>query len=105
VAERLRNVSRAIGLLSGIVTKYPPLTTFSNFHWATSQHGGLFKPKVKCGESISEGQDIGIYYDLYGDERARAHAPASGIVLAIHPGPIIPQGDVLVHIGLDPKQA
>jgi uncharacterized protein len=105
VAERLRNVSRAIGLLAGEVTTYPPLTTFSNFHWATSPHGGLFKPKVKCGERIAEGQDIGAYYDLYGDERARAHAPASGVVLAIHPGPIIPQGDVLVHIGLNPKRA
>jgi predicted deacylase len=105
VAERLRNVSRAIGLLPGKVTKYPPLTTFSNFHWATSPHGGLFRPKVKCGERITEGQAIGTYFDLFGDERNVAHAPASGVVLAIHPGPIIPQGDVLVHIGLDPKQA
>jgi predicted deacylase len=105
VAERLRNVGRAIGLLAGEVTKYPALTTFSNFHWATSPHGGLFRPKVKCGQRIKTGQAIGTYLDLFGDEREVAHAPAAGIVLAIHPGPIIPQGDVLVHIGLNPKQA
>jgi uncharacterized protein len=105
VAERLRNVSRAIGLLSGAVTKYPPLTTFSNFHWATSPHGGLFRAKVKCGDRITQGQSIGTYFDLFGDERLQAHAPAAGVVLAIHPGPIIPQGDVLVHIGLNPKRA
>jgi uncharacterized protein len=105
VAERLRNVCRAIGLLPGKVTAYPPLTTFSNFHWATSPQGGLFRPKVKCGQRIAEGEAIGTYFDLFGDERNVAHAPASGIVLAIHPGPIIPQGDVLVHIGLNPKRA
>ena len=43
--------------------------------------------------------------DLFGEERVVAKAPASGIVLAIHPGPIIPQGDVLIHIGLNPTQA
>ena len=60
---------------------------------------------MKCGERIAEGEAIGTYFDLFGDERGVAHAPAGGVVLAIHPGPIIPQGDVLVHIGLDPKQA
>jgi predicted deacylase len=105
VAERLRNLSRAIGLLAGEVKSYGKLTTFSNFHWATSPHGGIFRPKVKCGDRIAEGDAVGTYYDLFGDERVVAKAPASGIVLAIHPGPIIPQGDVLIHIGLNPTQA
>jgi predicted deacylase len=104
VAERLRNVGRAIGLLDGEVTKYPPLTTFSNFHWATAPQAGLFKKTVSCGDTIEKGQEIGVYYDLFGDVRGPALAPAAGIVLAMHPGPIIPQGDVLVHIGLDPKR-
>jgi len=105
VAERLRNLSRAIGLLAGEVKSYGKLTTFSNFHWATSPHGGIFRPTVKCGNTVAEGEPIGSYYDLFGDERVVARAPASGIVLAIHPGPIIPQGDVLIHIGLNPTQA
>ncbi|MBV9137241.1 MAG: succinylglutamate desuccinylase/aspartoacylase family protein [Hyphomicrobiales bacterium] len=105
VAERLRNVARAIGLLEGEVTKYPPLTTFSNFYWATAPRSGLFKNKVRCGDTITKGQEIGTYYDLFGDARESALAPQSGIVLAINPGPIIPQGDVLVHIGLDPQRS
>lgn len=104
VAERLRNIGRAIGLLDGEVTPYGPLTTFSNFHWATAPRGGLFKAAVKCGDTVTAGQRIGAYYDVFGDEDGVAEAPASGIVLAIHTGPIIPQGDVLVHIGLDPKR-
>jgi uncharacterized protein len=104
VAERLRNIGRAIGLLPGAVTAYPPLTTFSNFHWATAPRGGLFVSSVKCGDTVSEGQTVGTYYDVFGDEDGTAKAPASGIVLAINPGPIIPQGDVLIHIGLDPSR-
>jgi uncharacterized protein len=105
VAERLRNVARAIGILSGEVTKYPPLRTFSNFHWATAPRGGLFVPAVKCGDTITEGQTIGTYYDVWGDEDDVATAPAAGIVLAVNPGPIIPQGDVLIHIGLNPSRS
>jgi uncharacterized protein len=104
-AERLRNLARAIGLLEGPVTEYGPLTLFSNFHWATAPRGGVFRPNVKCGQRIAKGEVVGFYYDLHGDPDGEALAPASGIVLAHHPGPIIPQGDVLVHIGLDPRQA
>ncbi len=102
--ERLRNLGRAIGLLAGPVTDYGPLTLFTNFHWATSPHGGIFRPAVDCGQDIAAGDLVGIYYDLHGDEVDRAVAPASGVVLAHHPGPIIPQGDVLIHIGLNPRQ-
>lgn len=105
VAERLRNVARAIGLIEGPVTDYGPLTLFSNFHWATAPRGGLFRPKVKCGEPIKKGDVVGTYFNHFGEETGDVHAPASGIVLAHHPGPIIPQGDVLIHIGLDPRQA
>jgi len=105
VAERLRNIGRAIGLLPGAVTPYPPLTTFSNFHWATAPRGGLFAAAVKCGDTVKKGQKIGTYYNLFGDVDDEATAPASGVVLAINPGPIIPQGDVMIHIGLDPTRA
>ena len=104
VAERLRNLARAIGLLPGAVTMYPPLTTFSNFHWATAPRGGLFQADVKCGDTVRQGQKIGTYYDVFGQPDGDATAPAAGVVLAINPGPIIPQGDVLIHIGLDPRK-
>ena len=32
-----------------------------------------------------------------------AHAPEPGIVLAIHPGPLIGSGETLIHIGLEPR--
>lgn len=104
-AERMRNLARAIGLLDGAVADHGKLTLFSNFHWATAPRGGVFRPKVKCGQAIAKGDVVGTYYTLHGDPNGDVLAPASGVVLAHHPGPIIPQGDVLVHIGLDPRQA
>lgn len=105
VTERLRNMARAIGILPGEVVDYGPLTLFSNFHWATAPQGGLYKPAVRCGQDIQADDPVGTYYDLYGDERGIVRSPASGVVLAYHPGPIIPQGDVLIHIGLNPRHS
>jgi predicted deacylase len=105
VTERLRNLARAIGILPGTVTKYGPLTTFSNFHWANAPRGGLFRPSVRTGIHVREGDVVGTYYNLHGEADGDVTAPASGVVLAYHPGPIIPQGDVLIHIGLNPQTA
>lgn len=105
VAERLRNLARAIGILGGEVTRYGPLTTFSNFHWANAPRGGLFRPAVSTGQRVEKGQIVGTYFTLHGEKDGDVEAPASGVVLAHHPGPIIPQGDVLIHIGLNPQTA
>jgi predicted deacylase len=104
-AERFRNLGRAIGLLDGKVTQYGPLTTFSNFAWVNAPMGGLFRPAVKCGQPITKGDLVGVFHDTRGDLRGEARAPESGVVLAIHPGPLMPQGDTLIHIGLNPARA
>ena len=101
---RLRNVLRHLGLLPGAVTDYGPLTYFSNFAWVHSTRGGLFQRAVQCGDRIEEGTVLGQYYDLYGNPDGEAKSPHPGIVLAIHPGPMMANGETLVHIGLDPRE-
>ena len=39
-----------------------------------------------------------------GDPAGEAVSPNPGIVLAIHPGPVMASGETLVHIGLDPRE-
>lgn len=104
-AERLRNVARHLGLLRGRVADYGPLTLFSNFDWVCSSKGGLFQPLVKCGDLITAGQVVGRYFDAFGDPAGEATAPSSGIALAVHPGPMMPRGETLIHIGLEPRAA
>jgi uncharacterized protein len=103
-AERLRNVMRHLSMLEGPVTDYGKQWHFSNFAWVHSTRGGLFQRSVKCGDRVDKGMAIGQYFDLHGHPTGQAHAPESGIVLAIHPGPLMSSGETLIHIGLDPRE-
>jgi predicted deacylase len=103
-AERLRNVMRHLRMLPGAVTDYGKQWHFSNFAWVHSTQGGLFQRAVKCGDRIEAGSVIGHYFDLHGLPAGEAKAPHAGIVLAIHPGPVMASGETLIHIGLDPRE-
>jgi predicted deacylase len=102
-AERLRNVARRIGLLGEKVVDHGKLTLVSNFAWCKAAHGGLFKPAVRCGQPIKKGGVVGMFFNTHGEKVADERAPATGVVLAINPGPLLPQGDILIHIGLEPR--
>jgi predicted deacylase len=102
-AERLRNVLRHLGMLPEPATDHGAMTFFSNFAWVNTTRGGLFRPAVKCGERIEKGDVVGRYYSLHGELVQESKAPASGIVLAINNGPLMPGGEILVHIGLEPR--
>jgi predicted deacylase len=104
-AERLRNVLRHLGMLDGAVTAYGGLTFFSNFAWVNATRGGLFRPAVTCGQRLAKGDLVGRYYDVHGELIEEAMSPFSGVVLAIAGGPVMPAGEILVHVGLDPRPA
>jgi predicted deacylase len=104
-AERLRNVMRHLGMLAEPATDYGAMTFLSSFAWVNTTQGGLFRAAVKCGQRIGKGDTVGRYYDLHGDLIAERQSPASGIVLAINDSPVMPGGEILIHIGLDPRTA
>ena len=47
---------------------------------------------------------VGRYYSLHGEMVEESKSPHAGIVLAINNGPLMPGGEILVHIGLDPRR-
>lgn len=103
-ADRLENILRALGMVKGAVVDHGKLNYFSNFAWVHATKGGLFQRSVRCGDRIEPGSVLGQYYDLHGRPNGEALAPKAGIVLAIHPGPMIGSGETLIHIGLDPRE-
>jgi predicted deacylase len=105
VAERLGNVLRHLNMLPGAAPTHGGMTFFSNFAWVNATRGGLFRPAVRCGQRIAQGDTVGRYYDTYGECVEEAKSPHSGIVLAIAGGPVMPAGEILIHIGLDPRAA
>ncbi|MEJ8573526.1 succinylglutamate desuccinylase/aspartoacylase family protein [Microbaculum marinum] len=102
---RLQNVMRALGMLEGEVTEYGPFNYFTTFAWCCATTAGLFERTVSCGDTVTKGQTIGRYYDLYGKPNGEATAPESGVVLAIHAGALMARGETLIHIGLNPREA
>ncbi len=103
-AERLRNICRSLTMLPGKAADHGPLHYFSNFAWCYSTQGGLFEKSVNCGDRLAAGQTIGRYFDVFGQPAGEAKSTHAGIVLAIHPGPVMAAGETLVHVGLDPKE-
>ena len=103
-AERLRNVLRHLGMLAEKPKDHGPLTYFSNFAWVNATRGGLFERAVQCGQRVDKGTLVGRYFGAHGDIVEEVKSPHAGIVLAINPGPAMATGDVLVHIGLDPRE-
>ncbi|UCE31325.1 MAG: succinylglutamate desuccinylase/aspartoacylase family protein [Burkholderiales bacterium] len=104
-AERLRNVMRHLGILSGEVRSYGKIANFARFAWVTAPRGGLFQPSVRCGDTLDEGTVLGHYFDVYGAPTGEALSPHAGTVLAIHPGPLMGNGETLVHIGLEARES
>jgi predicted deacylase len=102
-ADRMVNVMRALGMVEGAVTEHGPLNFFSSFDWICATGAGLYERTVRCGDTITAGQVIGHFYNTFGDRTGDAHAPSSGIVLAAHNGPVLARGELLIHIGLDPR--
>lgn len=102
--DRLLNILRALKMVAGAVVDHGKLHYFSNFAWVHATKGGQFQRSVRCGDRIEPGSVLGQFYDLHGNPNGEATAPRGGIVLAIHPGPMIGSGETLVHIGLDPRE-
>lgn len=105
VANRLQNVLRAIGILPGEVEQHGPMTFFSDFAWVTAKRGGMFRRRVKCGDTVKRGDVVGHFTDVFGDAPEEALAPEDGIVLAVGAGPMMSTGDIIVHIGRNPRAA
>ena len=60
---------------------------------------------MDCLDTIKKGQVIGRYYDMFGEPVEDAKAPEAGVVLNMHPGPLMISGETLIHIGLEPRDA
>lgn len=66
--------------------------------WSRASRGGLFRPEVKLGATVVEGQPIGTVADAIGRKVARVTARAGGIVIALRINPVVFQGDALIHV-------
>jgi predicted deacylase len=103
-SRRLHNLARHLGLLPGTPAPVGPATYISDFAWYRTTRGGLFRPALRSGTRVKQGDLIGRLYDIYGTLVEEVPSPATGIVLTVSAGPVMAPGDTLIQIGLDPRE-
>lgn len=77
-----RNVAQYLGILPGKPAK-TTLHIFTDWPWVRSAHGGCWYPSVRLGDTVQQGQQVGVIKDYFGNVLSEYTAPASGIVLLL----------------------
>ena len=95
----IRNVMRHVGILSGNPESVEPATVLSGFHWVTSQHNGLFYPRIAPGDRVEVGQAVGETRDYFGNSLGTVAAPAAGVIIFTVTTPATNVGDPLFAVG------
>ncbi len=92
-----RNVAQCMGILEGQV-QLTELAEFMNWPWVRAGHTGCWYPQIKLGDTVTEGQVVGIVKDYFGETLAEYTAPASGFVLLLCAAMSVNANDPLIGI-------
>ena len=76
-------------------------TILTGFEWVYAQNAGIWYSRVKAGDLVTEGQEIGRVGDLFGDALERIVAPVSGTVLFLTINPSVQANGLLMGIGVE----
>jgi uncharacterized protein len=75
----------------------PPL--FTNMSkWVRAVDGGVFRPRKKLGEAVSENDLMGWIANPYEDAEIEVRSPVRGIIVGMTTLPIVNMGDALFHV-------
>jgi len=100
-------VMRAIGMLPARKKKprdddAPQPVACRSSVWVRAPEAGIFRAKVRLGDSVHAGDRIGTIGDPFGDEEIAVDAPHDGLVIGLSKLPLANEGDALVHLGRVP---
>lgn len=66
--------------------------------WARAPESGILRAAVELGDSVTEGQRLGMIGDPLGDREVPVRATADGVVVGRTQLPLVNEGDGLFHI-------
>jgi predicted deacylase len=75
-------------------------TVLTNFEWIYTKNAGMWYSRVKEGDLIKEGQEIGTIGSLFGDTLETIIAPVTGVVLFLTINPAVLDKGLLMGIGV-----
>lgn len=97
--DGLNRLMRHEGMLEGPAPEPVQTQVLDQFVWLRSEHKGYYYPKVKVGELVRQGQNIGSVTDFQGNVLQPVVAPVEGMILFLVSSLAINQGDPLLAIG------
>jgi uncharacterized protein len=71
----------------------------------SSDHTGIFYPKVRRGTYVESGMKLGYVTDYLGRTVLEARSPAEGVVLFIAALPSMKKGETIANIGVVASRA
>jgi predicted deacylase len=66
----------------------------------SSDHSGVFYPRVDRGDFVEAGSKLGVLTDYLGKTIAEPKAPATGVVLYVAALPSMRRGDTIANVGI-----
>lgn len=93
-------VMKANGMLSGRRIDDADTHSFLSRKstWLRAPEGGLLRLTRKLGDSVSEGDIIGVVTDIFSDQHHEIISLHDGIVIGRSTMPIVNEGDAVIHI-------
>lgn len=94
------NCAAVLGLIAERpIVAFRDQVRVSGFDLMAAPLSGRFYPKVGVGETVQEGQIVGIMRDIYGDVVAQMRTPRAGIVVYRYSHPVVTEGESVLAIG------
>ncbi len=69
--------------------------------WVRARTSGLCRVLVREGESVVDGQRLGVVSDSFGETNVAIVAPASGLVIGLTKSALVHRGEAVVHLATE----
>src|SRR6266496_910793 len=99
------SVMRLLKILPGTATRVDHPVWIEKAVTISSDHPGIFSPRVDRGDYVEAGMKIGLLTDYLGKTIAEPKAPATGVVLYVAALPSMRKGDTIANIGVVASRA
>jgi predicted deacylase len=100
----VRNVMRSLGMLPGAPAAARVEEEFLGIARVHSAHQGNFYSRIRVGDTVAKGNELGVIRDWLGDLVAPVLAPVDGRVLYIVTSLPVTKGGLLMGIGENPTR-
>jgi len=100
LANGCLSVMRYLKILPGTVTPVEHPVWIERVATLSSDHAGIFYPKVDRGDYVEAGAKIGYITDYLGRTILEPRSPATGVILFVAALPSMKKGDTIANIGV-----